>query len=310
MIDDKSLTKLIHMDAGLMAEQITGKSYKESEETANLFCGLHMLISDVRRRAFSECDDTYYGISFGEFERIAKGEGFKEIGRLEIKRFKYGVSNTVERIDTRIFMYCSEGLYLTFDSYGKGKKKPTVNSADLYYSVRLKDDLAQAFLDSMDILDEWERNTPNWSRKDRPQLIASWQQELFSLFLSVCGGNAAINWEERAYYRLASGKQIREGLRLFLSQLRKQTCWEILSQLKAWEWSCQPYFGELPVVGHEKQIGTVRNWKDVYMSKEDWSELQFALFPPEHQYLRNIMSREELNNYHERREEFYEYGQG
>lgn len=305
---DEQLKDLKNADAGLMAMEITGKYYKEDEETSKLMCGLHMMLGRARSNAFAAVDDTHWHISFEEALRIARGEGFKEIARFDVNRLKYGTSE-VEDVDTRIILYSSDGFYLNVDSYRSGDKK-IANGIHLSYTAELDREVCDAILHSADESERWELANPNWwsIRDERPKTTTKEEDELWMAFVKNCRGNFAWNWEDRMIYCLSTDRHCLEGLRLTLSELRKQTSWKIHTKLHAWEWY-HAGFQSAPRVGYEPHIvtredgTTYESFNEIRMSDEEWFEQQLAALPEEHQYLRDLPVCDDISNYSKKQRE-------
>lgn len=297
---DEVLKELKHADAGLLAEEITGKHYKEDEETSKLMCGLHMMLGRARRDAFAAVDDTYHSIPFDEFLRIARGEGFKELARLPLKRLKYG-KDEVEYEDERVFLFHSKGLYLNLDSYREGE---TTNGAYLTYSSVLDQELSEAMYHDMEVREDWEDANPNWYaiRDQAPHLLTREQHELWEQWYSAVRGNACFYWEKKQRIRLCLDRYVLQGFRLTVSELLKETCWEITPKLLGWEWGSN-CFQSAPTIGwnlveHTHEDGSTYTLSEhIRMPEEEWKELVFSSFPEEHQYLRDLPERDELNTY-------------
>lgn len=298
---DEILKELKNADAGLLAMEMTGKNYKEDEETSKLMCGLQMMLGQAKRNAFAAVDDTYWQILFAEFLRIAKGEGFKEIARVPLHRLKYG-EDEVEYEDERVFLYHSKGFYLNLDSYRGGV---STNGAHLTYSTILDQELADAVYKNSELQEEWEAANPNWFsiRDQRPaSLLTDEQNEMYSQWHSVVRGNMACDWEGKRLLRLCLDRHVLEGFRLTLSEIMKETCWKITPKLLGWEWH-RECFTEPPTIGwnkieHTREDGSTYTLSEnIRMPYEEWAELVLGSFPEEHQYLRNLPHLDELSTY-------------
>lgn len=75
----KDFDDMLRMDPLLEAEKITGLSYKEDKETADLGMALHILHNTRKRDELSLRDDTYYSMEFADALRIVQETGFVPI---------------------------------------------------------------------------------------------------------------------------------------------------------------------------------------------------------------------------------------
>jgi hypothetical protein len=291
---DEELRELLHMDAGMIAQQITGKSYKEDEETSKLMAGIHLLKSVVAKECLAVTDDTYWGMPFDDAIRIAHGEGFKELCRWDVPRFKYN-TDELEREDVSILFYSPEGFYLILESYGHSNGKLTVNIANLTYNIRLDPVIADKCIEEMQLDDVWRAANSDWYARTRrgenpPKVLTDEERELRNLFL-FHQGNTYYDEENRQMYRLCDGKDVRIGLRLKLHELRQQTSWKILPKLVSWEWHQGFNFMYKPEWMREKEEKDLsfEERQDLQREQEKkWLEHQLTMLPEEHQYLRDI----------------------
>lgn len=300
---DEQLESLSNADAGLIAQELTGKPYKESEDTSRLMTGLHLMLGQARKNAYASVDDTYWGMPFEELLRIAKGEGFKEIARFDVPRYKYATTE-IEDVDVRIIMHHPIGFYLNVDSYGtRYKEAPTVNGCTLSYSAQLRPDLAEAIIHNAEVGDEWEAANPNWwyIRDERPNTLTTKQEEEWYEFLSV-RGNHAWDKKNRQIYALATDYSISEGLRLKLFKLKKQTSWIINPKMKAWEWWSGRGFRNAPSIGYQPIERTDNDgnsfvsYAERRIADEEWFAMQLEAFPEEHRYLKDLPQRDDISN--------------
>lgn len=158
--------------------------------------------------------------------------------------------------------------------------------------------------------ERWELANPNWwsIRDERPKTTTKEEDELWMAFVKNCRGNFVWNWEDRMIYCLSTDRHCLEGLRLTLSELRKQTSWKIHTKLHAWEWY-RAGFQSAPRVGYEPHIvtredgTTYESFNEIRMSDEEWFEQQLAALPEEHQYLHGLPVRDDINNYSKKQRE-------
>jgi hypothetical protein len=76
---DKRIDDLLHEDALMNAEKITGKSYKEDEATMHLGFLMHMMKGQEKKAALKSRGDTYYTQNFYEHCALVEGYGFEMV---------------------------------------------------------------------------------------------------------------------------------------------------------------------------------------------------------------------------------------
>lgn len=125
MLKDE-IEKLRTADPFVIAEKITGESYKESELTSSLGMLLHMQKGEQMDALMSLTDDTSNRSSFADYMRISKDIGFEVVYEevSPVNRFGY--------IDTFYVLWHPDGILMKCESYGFTNH---VNSASIYYNV-------------------------------------------------------------------------------------------------------------------------------------------------------------------------------
>lgn len=128
----KHFDELLNMDPLLEAENVTGKSYKEDEDTLMLGMALHMMKNDQVRTELGLRGDTYYGMPYDEYVAVAHNLGFKTLLTLPFTN-KEGIEETQE------FLW-RDGLLLITESFTweRGGKKST-NNARIFFNCEFAD---------------------------------------------------------------------------------------------------------------------------------------------------------------------------
>jgi len=119
--------EMLNIDPLGEAEKITGRSYKEDEETLHLGMLLQLAKNSQVSEELSLRNDTHFGISWNEALSIYEDLGFQEIFSEEFSDFLYP-----ENPKTEVYkVFWNEGFLLAVESYNA---MSTVNSASLYYN--------------------------------------------------------------------------------------------------------------------------------------------------------------------------------
>lgn len=123
---DATIKEHLEFDAFHVAGQMTGKSYKDDSETESLGMGLLIAANRNREQALQKSGDTYMGMAFAEFLRVAESEGFAILSHEPIEGADYP--------DTFAILWkASEGLLMRAESYWGGK---STNSAEVYFNLQ------------------------------------------------------------------------------------------------------------------------------------------------------------------------------
>lgn len=127
-MDRKNLQRIRNLDVFEAAEALTGKSYKDDNQTTLLGLQLAMvqnkLISDHQKAV----GDSFSGITHAAFLELAYAEGFRLI---HTKEFKGESWRGEPEPDEKYFsLWNDEGVLLTVETYGD-----RVNVSNLYYNL-------------------------------------------------------------------------------------------------------------------------------------------------------------------------------
>lgn len=119
-----NLKSILEFDSIAKAEEITGKSYKESEMTAKLGLLLHVTNSYRKDKILEAANDTNsWNQSPREFLAVVDDLGFEKV---------YGEQFTGQWGDDKLMIYWHEdGLLLKVETFN-GK---SINSAEVYFSA-------------------------------------------------------------------------------------------------------------------------------------------------------------------------------
>jgi hypothetical protein len=122
----KSLTdEILQFDALAQAEEITGSSYKNNDETMRLGMGMFFLNNQVKKQMLQNQRDTYWGIKLPEYQQIIAEEGFELVQKMDIP----------ETPDQFFVYWHPDGILLVFDTY----YGDSVNVGKFYYNVKPTD---------------------------------------------------------------------------------------------------------------------------------------------------------------------------
>lgn len=116
----------LEIDPLLLAEKITGKSYKDDKDTSALGMLLHMAKNEIVREEMSLRDDTHWSSHFADTVRIYTELGFETVYREE---FQGNYSP-----ETFLVLWRGDGLLAVTESYGRYNpdEPATTNSNTLY----------------------------------------------------------------------------------------------------------------------------------------------------------------------------------
>lgn len=122
---DATIKEHLEFDALHVAGQMTGKSYKDDSETESLGIGLLIAANRNREQVLRKSGDTYMGMAFAEFLRVAEAEGFAILSQERIEGADYP--------DTFAILWkASEGLLMRAESYWGGE---STSSASVYFNL-------------------------------------------------------------------------------------------------------------------------------------------------------------------------------
>jgi len=116
------------------AEKITGKSYKDDEETAALGMLLHMSHNKKKQALLKDSNDTHYNISFDETLAIYKELGFEEAYSETFKSTAWYPDSEVVDEQYKV-LWNPDGVLATVESYNGAR----VNNTKIYYNWRPND---------------------------------------------------------------------------------------------------------------------------------------------------------------------------
>jgi hypothetical protein len=112
-----------------IAEKLTGKSYKEDEETSSLGMLLQFSKTKILNKLLIETNDTIYGMKVSQYLDIATSSGFRIV--LELP-FDGNVGDNHQTYNEMFYILFHDkyGILLTVETYGE----TSVNSSHSYYN--------------------------------------------------------------------------------------------------------------------------------------------------------------------------------
>jgi len=142
-MSNKDLDEKLNFDSLHEAEKISGKSYKDDEDTSFLGLALSFANSREKNAMLDSLGDSKLSNKVENYLGIVKSIGFEEV---LVEPF-----TTEEGIDEKLYILWNNdlGILLKFDSYsykddgswaksGKEVPEPSVNGGNIYYNVKLK----------------------------------------------------------------------------------------------------------------------------------------------------------------------------
>lgn len=121
---------MLNFDAFGAAEAITGKSYKDDEETRNLGMLMHMRHTEVEKEELALRDDTYYGVPFTTALTI-----FHDLGFVDGYERSF-VSPLTGDTESHMVLVHPDGILMNVNSYGDN-----LNSATMFYQWEHDDEV-------------------------------------------------------------------------------------------------------------------------------------------------------------------------
>ena len=125
---NKKLQEALNYDGLAEAEKVTGKSYKDDEETERLGFIMSIVGNQRKNNLLEETGDTNFNTTFAVYEEIAEKIGF-------VKGFERFYDD-----GTRLCIYHYEGFILKIGTYKwDSSSEESINTAILYYNLVPKD---------------------------------------------------------------------------------------------------------------------------------------------------------------------------
>ena len=135
--------KILNFDALSEAEKITGKSYKEDQDTSNLGMFLHMKMGEEKKRLLIGRSDTHFNMTEAESLQIFKMNGFKIV-----LQEPFINQDGIEERFYVLFDY-ENSILLSFDTFtwkddgswaksGKTVPPPAFNGGHVYFNYAFR----------------------------------------------------------------------------------------------------------------------------------------------------------------------------
>lgn len=126
------LARLLSIDPLAEAERMTGKSYKDDNETMRLGMGLHMIHAETTERALKAAQDSHFSMGLADTLALYADMGFVEVLRDEF----VGTTYSDEPCPAETFhILWRDGILVTVESYNTTGR----NSTKAYYNVAIRD---------------------------------------------------------------------------------------------------------------------------------------------------------------------------
>ncbi len=120
------VTTLLTIDAVALAEDLTGKSWKEDENVGLTSLGLQMKLSRFKELAMRSLKDTHYGMSTEEFIGLLTEKGFQLV---YLEEFTRDSIHNHCKDQLNVFFHRGDGVLLIFDTYNQ----KSVNGGVFHY---------------------------------------------------------------------------------------------------------------------------------------------------------------------------------
>lgn len=126
-----STEDILKFDPLSAAEQLTGKSYKEDQDTSLIGLGLAMQHGELKDKRLKDLDDTVLSNDLDRYQRIITEMGFELVLDLPFDAPGWDAGDPVRK--EHFFIYAHrDGLLLSFDTYGE----TYVNGGKVCYCLR------------------------------------------------------------------------------------------------------------------------------------------------------------------------------
>lgn len=122
-MNNDELLELIHTDPLLIAEGLTGKSYKEDEDTKWAGFALHQQKAKIVEAALTARGDTTFRNDLARYQDIVENYGFELVRTIDFLTRDYAESQFT-------YWHREHGLVLVFDTY----QTTQVNGGKVYYA--------------------------------------------------------------------------------------------------------------------------------------------------------------------------------
>jgi hypothetical protein len=117
------LDEALNFDALATAEKVTGKSYKDDQNTADVGMGLFMAHNKAKEDLLIANDDTHFNIAYSEAERIIVSLGFRDALVVPFK--------DAEGRDEALRIMYRRGVLLILESY-----RDHANSIKIHFNLK------------------------------------------------------------------------------------------------------------------------------------------------------------------------------
>lgn len=125
---DDQIKAALSFDPIAVAEELTGKSTKDSDEPAWVGLGLQMGLNKHKEELLKLNDDTHFGITIPEFQRLLGRMRFTMILEDAIPKGEYSEGDFY-----RIYWHEVDGILISFDSFNGDK---CINGGNVYLCFR------------------------------------------------------------------------------------------------------------------------------------------------------------------------------
>lgn len=242
---DKQIEAHLNFDSLDAAEKMTGKSYKDDEETSKLGLFIQMQHSQQKKKLLQSTSDLYYGCPFKDAIILALDLGFTPIWN---KVYDYqGQYDEEMRTEEFVIMYHPNGYLASFSSYsGFGEKEPSLNTANMVFQIESQSyfhwcrdndtslsssrkplliegdpdklvhhlfdmDIREGFKHKFEKLEAMKLVMPEWTVSDRLYLLVPYLE----YDKNQCNDFGAIDWDKRMQEKIdAFPKEIVEKFAL------------------------------------------------------------------------------------------------
>ena len=135
---DARVRDTLRFDPLQEAEDLTGKSYKESKETESLGFALNLFANAEKKLMLKSRKDSYFGIPLNEYEAIVREIGF------ELVYEEMFPNDSSWGFDKFKIWFHPVGILLKYDTYGPND----LNGGQFYYNVEIKKSQRKTFFNA------------------------------------------------------------------------------------------------------------------------------------------------------------------
>lgn len=149
----EQIRELLSIDPLQVAEDLTGKSYKDDEQTANVGVAIALLYSQHKNAVLLAHDDTTISNKVSRYNMILGSMGFKEVLKMPFENREQKQEHLF------VFAHPETGVIISYDTFCGDH----VNGGHMYYCLHKKPDAPDKAFYGATSAGSWESESePDW----------------------------------------------------------------------------------------------------------------------------------------------------